>query len=134
MAAAVLGDPQIAGKTATLDGRRHTRHWRSSAALSVSFSRRGPVADSAVGIAAHSSQVQGLSPFLTIFGRLKPGVTLAQANAELKVIRRQYAMAIPTMLDAKPKTPVEVTAMKDDLVEMCAPCFGCFSARWASCC
>jgi putative ABC transport system permease protein len=62
------------------------------------------------------SKSRALSPFLTIFGRLKPGVSLAQANAELKVIRRQYAMGHPTMLDAKPKTPVEVTAMKDDLV------------------
>src|SRR5258705_4387215 len=29
---------------------------------------------------------------------------LEEANAEMKVIRRQYAMAHPTMLDAKPKT------------------------------
>jgi predicted permease len=56
------------------------------------------------------------SPFLSLFGRLKPGVTLPQANAELQVIRRQYARAHPDMLDAKPKTPVEVTPMKDDLV------------------
>jgi predicted permease len=56
------------------------------------------------------------SPFLSLFGRLKPGVTLQQANAELQVIRRQYARAHPDMLDAKPKKPVEVTAMKDDLV------------------
>jgi putative ABC transport system permease protein len=59
---------------------------------------------------------RALSPFLTLFGRLKPGVSLLQADAEMKVIRRQYAAAHPTMLDAKPKTPVEVTPMKDDLV------------------
>ncbi len=57
-----------------------------------------------------------MSPFLTVFGRLKPGFSLAQANAEMRVIHRQYAFAHPTMLDAKPKTPVEVTAMKDDMV------------------
>ena len=62
------------------------------------------------------ARARALSPFLTVFGRLKPGVTLEQANAEMKIIRRQYAMAHPAMLDAKPKTPVEVTAMKDDLV------------------
>jgi predicted permease len=53
---------------------------------------------------------------LSVFGRLKPGVSLEQANAEMNVIRQQYASAHPTMLDAKPKTPVDVTPMKDDLV------------------
>src|SRR5579884_3256290 len=57
-----------------------------------------------------------LSPFLTIFGRLKPGVTLAQANAELKVIHRQYAAAHPAMLDAKARQPMELTGMKEELV------------------
>lgn len=57
-----------------------------------------------------------LSPYLTLFGRLKPGVTLEQANAELKVVRQQYASAHPAMLDANKKPPVELTRMKDDLV------------------
>ncbi len=57
-----------------------------------------------------------LSPFLTLFGRLKSGVSMGQANAELAVIHRQYAMAHPAMLDAKPKSPVEVTPMKEQLV------------------
>jgi putative ABC transport system permease protein len=52
---------------------------------------------------------------LTLVGRLKPGVTIEQANAEMKVLRHQYALAHPAMLDAKPK-PVEVTALKDQLV------------------
>jgi len=59
---------------------------------------------------------RALSPYLSVFGRLKPGVSFEQANAEMTVIRRQYAQAHPAMLDAKPKTPVEVTPMKDDLV------------------
>lgn len=59
---------------------------------------------------------RALSPFLAIFGRLKPLLTLNEANAEMRVIRRQYAAAHPTMLDAKPKTTMEVTAMKDELV------------------
>ena len=61
-----------------------------------------------------------LSPFLTIVGRLKPAPDieqeLRQANAEMAVVRRQYAMAHPAMLDAKPKSPVEVTPMKEQLV------------------
>jgi predicted permease len=59
---------------------------------------------------------RALSPFLTLFGRLGPSLSLEQANAEMKVIRRQYATAHPAMLDAKSKAPVEVTPMKDDLV------------------
>jgi len=58
---------------------------------------------------------RALSPFLTLFGRLKPGVNLVQAGAELKVIRHRYALAHPAMLDAKPKIP-EVTLLKDSLV------------------
>jgi putative ABC transport system permease protein len=59
---------------------------------------------------------RALSPFLSVFGRLKPGVSLEQTNSEMKVIRHQYSVAHPSMLDAKPKTPLEVTPMKDDLV------------------
>ena len=59
---------------------------------------------------------RALSPFLTIFSRLKPGVDLEQATTETKVIHRQYALAHPTMLDAKPKSPVRVTPMKEELV------------------
>src|SRR3984885_15050700 len=46
-----------------------------------------------------------LSPYLHIFGRLKPDVDLQQANAEFTVLNRQYAAAHPAMLDAKPATP-----------------------------
>ncbi len=57
-----------------------------------------------------------LSPFLDVFGRLKPGVSVAQANAEMAVIHRRYAQAHPAMLDAKLKTTTEVLAMKDEIV------------------
>ncbi len=110
------GDPQIAGKTAVLSGATYTiigvlpPHFRFPFA-GVDIWMAEPTETPSI---AAASRV--LSPYLTVFGRLKPGVTLAQANAELKVIRRQYAMAHPAMLDAKPKSPVEVTAMKDHLV------------------
>jgi predicted permease len=61
-------------------------------------------------------RMRALTPFLTVFGRLKPGATLAQADAEMRVIHHEYATAHPGMLDAKSKTPVEVTPMKDALV------------------
>jgi predicted permease len=57
-----------------------------------------------------------ISPFLTIFGRLKPGVSLDQASAEAVVVHHQYAIAHPAMIDAKLKSPLRITPMKEDLV------------------
>ncbi len=110
------GDPDIIGKTATLGGTAYT----IIGILPPRFSF--PFADVDVWMTAPSEdplfapKSRALSPFLTLFGRLKPGVTLAQANAEAKVIHRQYAVAHPAMLDAKPKRPDKVIAMKDNLV------------------
>jgi len=62
------------------------------------------------------ARMRALTPFLSVFGRLKPGATLAQADAEMRVIHHEYATAHSGMLDAKPRTPEEVTPMKDALV------------------
>jgi putative ABC transport system permease protein len=56
------------------------------------------------------------SPILSVFGRLKPSVTLERASAELAVINRQYALTHPGMLDAKPKRVETITPLKDQLV------------------
>ena len=45
---------------------------------------------------------RALSPYLHVFGRLKPGISIDQASEELAVLNRQYATAHPAMLDAKP--------------------------------
>jgi predicted permease len=60
-----------------------------------------------------------LSPYLHIFGRLKPDVSLVQANAELTALNRQYATAHPAMLDAKPSTadnPTRVSTLQESIV------------------
>ena len=110
------GDPHIAGKTALLADAPYT----IIGVLPPHFRFPFPGLDiwmtAPAEVPTIPAKARALSPFLTVFGRLKPGVTLEQANAELRVIRRQYAMAHPAMLDAKPKTPVELTAMKDDMV------------------
>ncbi|HLY59212.1 MAG TPA: ABC transporter permease [Terriglobia bacterium] len=110
------GDPQIVGKPVTLDATPCTiigvlpPHFHFYY-LGVDVYMTAPSEWPAV-----PPQSRKLSPYLTVFGRLKPGVSLQQANAELAVIHHQYAMAHPTMLDAKSRTPEEVTALKDDLV------------------
>ena len=58
-----------------------------------------------------------ISPILTMFGRLRPGVTIEQARAELKVLQRAYAATHPAMLDAERPTPPDVKKLKDVLVE-----------------
>ena len=109
-------DPRILGKTATLGGTPYT----IIGVLPPRF--LFPFADLDVWLTAPSewpsmpAKSRALSPFLTLFGRLKPGVGIEQASAEAKVIQRQYAMAHPTMLDAKPKKPEKVVALKDTLV------------------
>jgi putative ABC transport system permease protein len=110
------GDPEIVGKTAILAGAPYI----IIGVLPPHFSF--PFPDVNVWMTKPSewppipAKSRDLSPFLTIFGRLKPRVRLEQAGAEAKVIHGQYAMAHPTMLDAKPKRPEKLTAMKDDLV------------------
>ena len=109
-------DPHIVGKIAVLSGTTCT----IIGVLPRAF--RFPSPDIDVWLTAptegpaSSAASRRLSPVLTVFGRLKPGVTFEQADAELRVIRRQYAIAHPAMLDAKPKAPRELTSMKDNLV------------------
>ena len=110
------GDPQILGKTIALAGTPYT----IIGVLPAHFQFPFPALDVWLTGPAHWPAVppksRELSPFLTIFGRLKPGLTLEQASADLAVIHRQYASAHPAMLDAKPKSPERVTPMKDVLV------------------
>lgn len=109
-------DPQIAGKTATLSDTPYTIIGVLPTDFQFPFTGLDIWLTDPADWPLMPPRSRVLSPFLTVFGRLKPGVTLAQADAELKVIRRQYAAAHPAMLDAKPKTPQEVTPVKDDLV------------------
>ncbi|MBV8867159.1 MAG: ABC transporter permease, partial [Acidobacteriaceae bacterium] len=110
------GDARIVGKTVTLESISYT----IIGVLPARF--RFPFPDLDIWLTqpsewpAVSPKSRPLSPFLTVFGRLKPGVTVEQANAEAAVIQRQYAMAHPAMLDAKPKSPVRVTPLRDELV------------------
>lgn len=62
-------------------------------------------------------QSRALSPFLTVFGRLRPGVSLEQANAEIAVLQSAYAKSYPAMLDAHPKVPIAVTPLQQVLVK-----------------
>ncbi len=110
------GDPQIIGKTVILAATPYT----IIGVLPARFQFPSPSLDvwltkpSEWSVMPVKSRLD--SPFLSIFGRLKSGLTLAQASAEMAILQRQYAMGHPAMLDAKPKSPVLLTPLKDELV------------------
>lgn len=109
-------DPQIAGKSLDIG----SVPYQIIGVLPARFQFPAPGLD--IWMAAPSNipttqpKSRALSPFLTIFGRLRPGASSKRAEAQMKVVRRQYATAHPEMLDAKPNKPVELTPLKQDLV------------------
>jgi putative ABC transport system permease protein len=107
-------DPQIVGKSILLAGEGHT----VVGVLPGGFQFPFPDLDVWITKPTESLPVQSrpISPILTIFGRLKPQVDLAQANAELAVLTRAYATAHPAMLDAKREQPDTMQPLKAVLV------------------
>jgi putative ABC transport system permease protein len=64
-----------------------------------------------------------ISPILQVFGRLKPGVSISQAGAELLLIDQQYETAHPGMLDSDKtiarlwnRPPIHLVFLKNQLV------------------
>lgn len=105
------GDLHISGKTATIS----TAVYTIVGVLPTGFAF--PSAGIDVWITRPEESVDAYSPLLQMFGRLKPGVSLSQASAELAVLNQHYRAAHPTMLDAKPPTaPERVTPLKDTVV------------------
>ena len=105
------GDPNIIGKTATIEAAVHT----IVGVLPSGFDFPAPGVD--VWVPRPEEHLNATSPMLQPFGRLKPGVSLAQASAELAALNQQYRRAHATMLDAKqPTAPERVVPMKEVLV------------------
>lgn len=110
------GDAQIIGKTLNLGGTPYIIVGVLPARFQFPFTGLDVWLTQPAEWPIIPPKSRALSPFLTVFGRLKPGFTFAQANAEIAVIQRHYATAHPAMLDAKLKSPVRVTPLKDQLV------------------
>jgi putative ABC transport system permease protein len=87
------GDPAIVGKTILLNGDPYT----VVGVLAARF-RSEPPADVYIPLQADpNSTNQG--HYLAVAGHLKPGVTLAQARAEMKVLGDQFRRANPKWMD-----------------------------------
>ncbi len=115
------GNPAILGHTATLAGIPYT----IIGVLPPRFTFPFADADTDVWITRPIEwslmplKSRPLSPYLHIFGRLKPAVNIQGANAELTVLNRQYATAHPAMLDAKTSTssdPTRIQSLQESIV------------------
>jgi putative ABC transport system permease protein len=96
------GDPHIAGKTAAIGATVYT----IVGVLPPGF--EFPAAGTDIWVTRPRNYLNATSPLLQTFGRLKPGVSLAQAHAELALLNQRYRTAHPGMLDAKPRTSSDV--------------------------
>ncbi|HEY1265067.1 MAG TPA: ABC transporter permease [Terriglobales bacterium] len=109
-------DAGIVGKSIMLEGEPHT----IVGVLPPGFQFPYPTLDVWVTKPSERAgmppQSRPISPILNIFGRLKPGVNIQQANAELTVLTREYAAAHPAMLDARHDPPDTFQPLKDALV------------------
>jgi putative ABC transport system permease protein len=110
------GDRLIVGKTVKLAGTTRTIIGVLPAGFEFPFSGADVWLTKPSEWSVLSAESRPLSPFLAIFGRLKPGVSIHQATAELAVLDRQYATAHPGMLDTKPDSPGNVQPFKESLV------------------
>jgi len=114
-------DPGIAGKAAILDSTPYTIIGVAPEGFAFPF----PGID--VWITrpeAWSVLAPQFWPYVTLlngFARLKPGVSIEQAQAEIDVLNRQYLRAHPERLDAGPGTGMRVTSLKDRLVSNVRP-------------
>src|SRR6266436_6297389 len=105
------GDPLVAGKTATMASTPYTIIGVLPAGFQFPFS----------GVDVWVTQpyylMSPFSPYLDVFGRLKPRVDIEQASAELAVLNHQYAIAHPGMLDSKHGSTERVTRLRDQQVD-----------------
>ena len=117
------GNPAILGQTATLAGTPYTIIGVLPPRFTFPFADADTDTDVWITRPVEWSLMplksRPLSPYLRIFGRLKPGADIQGANAELTVLNRQYATAHPAMLDAKPDRaddPTRIRSLQDSIV------------------
>jgi putative ABC transport system permease protein len=109
-------DPQIVGKSIMLAGEPHTITGIMPSGFQFPFPKLDVWANKPAENPDIPVQSRPISPTLSLFGRLKPGLTVQQANAELAVLTQAYASAHPAMLDAKHDPPDTFRPLKDEIV------------------
>jgi putative ABC transport system permease protein len=115
------GDPKTVGQTVTLAGSPHAVVGILPPGFQFPFSGLDVWVAKPTELAMISPDSRPFSPTLVVVGRLKASVTIRQAEAELKVLNRQYAAAHPAMLDAKPNPSTQIVPLKEDLISDVRP-------------
>jgi predicted permease len=117
------GSQSIVGRPVTLAGTAYTVIGVLPPKFQFPFAAADVWLPRPSELSAISPQSRPLSPVLRMFARLKHGVDLSQANAELIVIDRQYDLAHPGMLDSNKsiarmwnRPPDHVERLQDQLV------------------
>ena len=113
------GDPALVGRTIRLDGQDQTvvgimpkgfRLWLPSEAFLITDSQIWkPLQYN------YANQPPRNYTLFTVFGRLKPGVTFAQAQAEMSTIARQLRAEHPVLEDGDMR--IRVVPLQDDVVK-----------------
>jgi putative ABC transport system permease protein len=115
------GDRQIAGRIINLAGAPHTIIGVLPQDFQFPFAGLDVWVTKSSELLEISPQSRLISPTLKIFGRLKRNVSIQQADAELAVLKQQYAAAHPGMLDGKPDSPEAWLPLKDHVVSEVGP-------------
>ncbi len=107
-------DPKITGRTINLDGDIYT----VAGVLTAEFKVPEREADLYAPLAAEESDDRSKpSPTVMVFGRLKPGVTIAQAQADMDAAGRRIAEQAPQSIGVTPR----VWGLQDFLVRRIRP-------------
>ncbi len=111
-------DPQVAGKTMMLDATPYTVVGVLPPGFEFPYVGVDVWVTRPAEYSAMQPQYRAIAGILVGLARLKPGVSLEQARAELEVLNRQSASAHPRpgTADADPSANMRVIPLKDRLV------------------
>ncbi len=116
------GDPSLLGRTLTLDGTPYTVVGILPAPLAFPFDRPDlyvPRAFDTTGVP--EAMVRQGTAFLTVTARLKPGVSVRQANEAMQILAARYRQAFPDHVDAS--TGLKVIPFQEEIVGETRPTF-----------
>src|SRR5262249_3600707 len=93
-------DPDILGKSIRMDGRDIT----IIGVVNTDFQLFGDGWEFFEPLVFYNQQLQGSPRYITVLGRLKPGITLSAAQSDLDVIARRVAAQFPQVstMNGKP--------------------------------
>jgi putative ABC transport system permease protein len=106
-------DPDILGKSIRMDGRDIT----IIGVMNTDFQLFGNEWEFFEPFLFYNQQLQGSPRYITVLGRLKPGVTMSAAQSDIDVIARRVAAQFPQVstMNGKP-WGVHVQPMQEELV------------------